>query len=77
MFTNTSCNFLKPIALFLSSIGAINWGLIAALNFNLVEFLFSSYPLIVKIIYGLVGLSGVYALCPAWKMSCSVREKLS
>jgi hypothetical protein len=77
MFTNTSCNFLKPIALLLSSVGAINWGLIAAFNFNLVEFLLGHYPLIVKAIYGLVGLSGLYALCPVWKMSCSIKEKLS
>lgn len=77
MTTNTSCNFFTSITFFLSSIGAINWGLIAAFNFNLVEFLLGNYPLAVKIIYGLIGLSGLYSLCPLWKTACSVKERLA
>jgi uncharacterized membrane protein YuzA (DUF378 family) len=73
MFTNTSYGFLTSITLFLSSVGAINWGLIAGFDFNLVEFLFGSYPPLVKITYALVGLSGLYSLFPFWKMSCSAK----
>ena len=76
MITNTSCKFLTPIALLLSSIGAINWGLIAAFDWNLVGFLFGGYPLVMKIIYGLVGLSGLYSLYPLWTMSCPIEKKL-
>ena len=73
MFTNQSYSLLTSIALFLSSVGAINWGLIAGFEFNLVEFLFGNYPLVIKATYALVGLSGLYSLLPAWNMSCSVK----
>lgn len=69
MTTNTSNNFFTLMTFFLSSIGAINWGLIAAFNFNLVEFLLADYPLLVKSVYGLVGLGGLYSLYPLWKMA--------
>ena len=52
---------LGQIAWWLVVLGAINWGL-AALNFNLVEMLFGSWPQVVTIVYLLVGVSGVYAL---------------
>ena len=52
---------LGQLAWWLVVIGAINWGL-AALNFNLVEMLFGSWPQLVTIVYLLVGVSGVYAL---------------
>lgn len=77
MSTNTSNNFLTTVAIFLSSIGAINWGLIAVFEFNLVEFLLGSYPLAAKVTYSLVGLSGLYCLIPAWNMACSGWERLS
>jgi len=41
-------------------IGAINWGLIGLFHFNLVEALFGSIPILVKLIYILVALSGLY-----------------
>lgn len=43
-------------------IGAINWGLIGIFHFNIVESFFGSIPILVKIIYSLVGLSGLYLL---------------
>lgn len=77
MVTNTSCNVLNSITFFISSIGAINWGLIAGFDFNLVECLFGNYPIMVKTVYGLVGLSGLYSLFPLWKMSCSFARNLA
>ena len=50
------------IALVLIIIGAINWGLIGAFNFNLVDMLFGVNTVLSRIIYGLVGIAGLWAL---------------
>lgn len=47
-------------ALTVTIIGAVNWGLIGFLNFNLVAFLFGDTSWISRIIYALVGLCGLY-----------------
>jgi len=49
---------LDIIALILVLIGGINWGLVGALNFNLVEVIFGS--LISSIIYIIVGIAAIY-----------------
>lgn len=41
-------------------IGAVNWGLIGFFNFNLVSWLFGDTSWLSRIIYGLVGLCGLY-----------------
>ncbi|MBO1003480.1 DUF378 domain-containing protein [Pseudogracilibacillus auburnensis] len=54
---------LRRIALALIIIGAINWGLIGFFNFDLVAAIFGGQQsLLSRIIYSLVGLSGLYAL---------------
>lgn len=53
---------LRVLALLLVVIGALNWGLIGLLNFNLVAFLFGATSMISAIVYSLVGLAGLYAL---------------
>lgn len=50
---------LQRIALVVTIIGAINWGLIGLFDFNLVATLFESIPIIEKIIYILVGICGL------------------
>ena len=50
---------LDSIALALVIIGAINWGLIGLLDFNLVEAIFGVDSIIPRIIYSLVGLTGL------------------
>ncbi len=50
---------LQKIALVITIIGAINWGLIGLFNFNLVETLFASVDILQKIIYILVGICGL------------------
>ena len=52
---------LDGIALTIGIIGAINWGLIGFFDFNLVEFIFGNFCLS-RIIYGDVGLCGIYLL---------------
>ncbi len=53
---------IDKIALFLIVIGAINWGLIGLFNFNLVDTIFGTASLISRIIYVLVGISGLWGI---------------
>ena len=53
---------LKRIALLLALIGGINWGLVGAFKFNLVEFLFGFMPILATVVYIIVGISACYAL---------------
>ena len=50
---------LKKILLVVTIIGAINWGLIGVLDFNLVDTIFGAGSLFSRIIYSLVGISGL------------------
>lgn len=52
---------LDWIALILLIIGGLNWGLVV-FNYNLVESLLGSIPIIVNIVYVLVGLSAIYMI---------------
>ena len=53
---------IDKISLVLVIIGAINWGLIGFFNFNLVETIFGNMTMIARIIYALVGISGLWAI---------------
>ena len=53
---------VDKIALVLIIIGAINWGLIGIFNFNLVDSIFGTMRVISRIIYGLVGVSGLWGI---------------
>jgi len=52
---------LHMVAFVLVIVGALNWGLVA-LGYNLVEMLLGSWPVVVQLVYGLVGLSAVYEI---------------
>lgn len=51
---------LGMIALVLTIIGGINWGLVGIANLDLVKLIFGFMPLLQQIIYILVGLSALY-----------------
>jgi uncharacterized protein len=53
---------IQRIALILTIIGAINWGLIGFFGFNLVEAIFGDNSALSRIIYGLVGIAGLINL---------------
>ena len=53
---------IDKIALALIVIGAINWGLIGLFRFNLVELLFGDMTLLARIVYSLVGISGLWGI---------------
>lgn len=53
---------IDKIALVLIIIGALNWGLIGLFGFDLVATLFGEMTVISRIVYGLVGLSGLWGI---------------
>ncbi len=52
---------IGKIAQILLIVGGINWGLDAWAGIDLVDMIFGSIPMLAKVVYGLVGLSGLYA----------------
>ncbi len=50
---------LQKILLVITIIGAVNWGLIGLLDYNLVAAIFGEASLFSRIIYTLVGISGL------------------
>lgn len=55
------------IAWILITIGAINWGLVALMEMNVVDMIFGAGSQLAKIVYILVGAAGVYNLIPLSK----------
>lgn len=53
---------LNNVALTLVIVGALNWLLIGLFGFNLVEAIFGTFTWLSRIVYILVGLSGLYSL---------------
>ncbi len=52
-------NTLQKICLVVTIIGAVNWGFIGLLDINLVESIFGVDSIIARVIYSLVGLTGL------------------
>ena len=57
------------IAIVLAIIGALNWGLVGLFDFNLVGAIFRPVPVVARIIYVLVGLSGIYLIFLASRLA--------
>ncbi len=55
----TVSNILKWITYSAVLIGALNWGLIGAFDFNLIGFMFGEMSTLSRIIYSLVGLCAI------------------
>ena len=53
---------IDKIALVLIIIGAINWGLIGFFKFDLVAGIFGQMSVISRIVYALVGISGLWGI---------------
>lgn len=53
---------IDKTALALIIIGAINWGLIGLFSFDLVATLFGDMSILSRIIYSLVGISGIWGI---------------
>ena len=56
-------DFMDTIALILTIVGALNWGLIGLAKFDLVAWIFGGQTAILsRIIYALVGLAGLWCI---------------
>ena len=55
-------NFISWLTFILVIVGAINWGLVGFFGFDLVAALFGEMSMLSRIVYGLVGIAGVYLL---------------
>lgn len=53
---------INTIVLALVIIGAVNWGLIALFSFDLVAWLFGNMTMLSRLVYGLVGIAGLWAI---------------
>ena len=54
---------MDTIALILSIIGSVNWGLVSLFQFDLVAWIFGGQDAVFsRIIYGLVGLAGLWCI---------------
>lgn len=62
------------VALIIAIIGGLNWGLVGLFNFNLVTAIFGFAPVLVRLIYILVGLSAIYCAVRAGAMAHMTRE---
>jgi uncharacterized membrane protein YuzA (DUF378 family) len=65
---------LHMVAFVLTVVGALNWGLMALLNLNLVSMLVGTWPMVEKVAYILVGVSGLYILLTHMK-DCKICSK--
>ena len=50
---------MQKICLYLTILGAINWGLIGMFNLNLVDFLFGNGSLLARLTYIVIGICGI------------------
>ncbi len=64
-----SMSAMDWIAMTLLIVGGVNWGLIGLFNFDLVATLFGEMTTISRLVYVLVGLSALYSIYTASKMS--------
>ena len=74
-----SCAVCKVVGL-LVGLGALNWGLLAFFNLDLVAKLLGEMTMPAKIVYGLIGVAGVLKLlslvkcCPCQKEGCGTKK---
>lgn len=57
-----SMKLVHAVTFLLVIVGALNWGLVGLLNFNLVKTVLGSWPTVETLVYVLVGASAVYLL---------------
>lgn len=61
-------NVIDWVAMVLVIVGGLNWGLVGAFKFNLVDTLFGDMSTLSRLVYVLVGLSAVYLIYTASKL---------
>ncbi len=64
-----SLSIIDWVAFILVIIGALNWGLVGFLKFNLVAAILGDMTLLARVVYGLVGIAAVYMAIFASKIT--------
>lgn len=68
---------LSPLtwtAIVLTTIGALNWGLVGLFNFDLVATIFGHMSIVSRIVYTLVALAGLYLIVDAARLREETRH---
>lgn len=64
---------MDTLALILSIIGSLNWGLVGIFQFDLVAWIFGgSDALLSRIIYTVIGLAGLWCVSLLFRKGCKV-----
>ncbi len=63
-------NIMRTIAYALVITGAIVWGLVGFFNYNIVASIFGDASILSRIIYSLVGISGIVLLATTEREEC-------
>jgi hypothetical protein len=69
-------NAIDWLALVFVIVGGLNWGLVGAFDFNLVDTLFGEKSALARIVYVLVGLAAVYMIAVASRLASTPRQKV-
>lgn len=67
---------VNAVVLLLIIVGGLNWGLVGAFEFNLVDGLFGEGSTLSRIVYVLVGLAAVYKLI-FWVVRLTQKEEVA
>lgn len=72
MMKGGKCSSMSCVAKLLVIIGGLNWGLVGAFDFNLVNAIFGSVSWLERLVYVLVGLSALVMIagCKSKKSGC-------
>lgn len=66
---------VHKLAWILVLVGALNWGLVGIFEVDLVAKIFGSWPMVLRVVYALVGLSAVAMLFKGSCKACKVETK--
>lgn len=70
-------NTIDWLALVLTIVGGLNWGLVGAFKLNLVDKLFGQGSALARIVYVLVGLSAIFLVYTAFRLLPSHDNKVT
>lgn len=63
---------VHKVAAVLLFVGGINWGLVGAFNYDLVQAILGGYPSLLRVVYVLVGLSAIMMCMTGMCKQCKV-----
>jgi uncharacterized membrane protein YuzA (DUF378 family) len=70
-------NAIEYLAMVLVIVGGLNWGLVGAFDYNLVDAIFGEGSALSRIVYVLVGLSAVYMIATVAKLANAHQHKIA